>query len=278
MVYDVRTRSGAVMPNLGLGTWRMGENDGTRREETAALKLGLDLGMRLIDTAEMYAEGGAERVVADAIEGRRDEVFLVSKVLPHNASYAGTLAACDRSLERLRTDRIDLYLLHWPGEHPVEETLRAFMTLVDHGKIRHYGLSNFDLDELARAERFPGGPRIGVNQVLYNLERRGIERKLIAACASRNIAVMAYSPLAQGRLRPDAALRRVALRHAATPAQIALAWTMRHDNVVAIPKASRPAHVRDNVKAADIVLTEEDVADIDRAFPPPRRDVPLETL
>jgi len=278
MIYDVRTRSGAVMPNLGLGTWRMGENQATRREEVAALQLGLDLGLSLIDTAEMYAEGGAETVVADAIAGRRDGVFLVSKVLPHNASHAGTLSACERSLKRLRVERIDLYLLHWPGEHPLEETLSAFTQLAEQGKIAHYGLSNFDFDELARAEQLPGGPRAGVNQVLYNLERRGIERKLIPWCASRNVAIMAYSPLEQGRLRPHDALRRIGARHDATPAQVALAWTLRHDNVVAIPKATRLAHVRDNAKAADIVLTEEDLADIDRAFPPPRRDVPLETL
>lgn len=278
MVYDVRTRSGAVMPNLGLGTWRMGENEAAHREEVAALRLGLDLGLDLIDTAEMYAEGGAEAVVGDAITGRRDEVFLVSKVLPQNASYAGTLAACERSLKRLRVARLDLYLLHWPGAHPLEETLRAFTKLAEQGKIAHYGLSNVDLDELVRAEGIPGGPRVGVNQVLYNLERRGIERRLIPWCASRNVAVMAYSPLEQGRLRPHEMLRRVALRHDASPAQVALAWTLRHDNVVAIPKASRLAHVRDNAKAADIVLTEEDLADIDRAFPKPRGDVPLETL
>ena len=266
------------MPNLGLGTWRMGENAAAREDEIAALKLGLDLGMRLIDTAEMYAAGGAEAVVAEAIEGRREQVFLVSKVLPQNASYAGTLAACDGSLQRLRVDRIDLYLLHWPGEHPLEETLRAFAVLCERGKIRHFGLSNFDLAELERAEGLPGGLDIAANQVLYNLERRGIERMLIPWCASRNIATMAYSPLEQGRLRPGASLRRVAERHDATPAQVALAWTLRHDNVVSIPKAASRAHVRDNAKAADIVLTEEDLADIDRAHPPPARDVPLETL
>ena len=278
MVYDVRTRSGAVMPNLGLGTWRMGENDADRRDEVAALKLGLDLGLTLIDTAEMYADGNAETVVADAIAGRRAGVFLVSKVLPHNASHAGTVAACERSLKRLRVECIDLYLLHWPGEHPLEETLGAFTRLVEQGKIAHYGLSNCDLDEMARAEKLPGGRQAGANQVLYNLERRGIERTLIPWCASRNIAIMAYSPLEQGRLRPHEVLRRVGARHDATPAQVALAWTLRHDNVVAIPKATRLVHVRDNAKAADIVLTEEDLADVDRAFPPPRRDVPLETL
>lgn len=278
MVYDVRTRSGAVMPNLGLGTWRMGEHEASRQEEVAALRLGFDLGLNLVDTAEMYADGGAETVVADAIEGRRDEVFLISKVLPHNASHAGTISACERSLKRLRVARIDLYLLHWPGEHPLEETLSAFARLAQQGKIAHYGLSNFDLDELLRAEQLPGGVRVGANQVLYNLARRGIERTLIPWCASRKIAIMAYSPFEQGRLRPHEALRRVGARHDATPAQVALAWTLRHENVVAIPKATRLAHVRDNAKSADIVLTEEDLSDIDRAFPPPRRDVPLETL
>lgn len=278
MVYDVRTRSGAVMPNLGMGTWRMGENEAARQEEIAALQLGFDLGLNLVDTAEMYADGGAETVVADAIAGRRDEVFLISKVLPRNAGHAGTMSACERSLKRLRVERIDLYLLHWPGEHPLEETLGAFTRLTEQGKIAHYGLSNFDLDELWRAEKLPGGARVGVNQVLYNLGRRGIERALIPWCASVNIAIMAYSPLEQGRLRPHEALRRIGVRHDATPAQVALAWTLRHENVVAIPKATRLAHVRDNAKSADIVLTPEDLADIDRAFPPPRRDVPLETL
>ena len=277
MVFDIRTRSGAVMPNLGMGTWRMGENAASRQDEIAALKLGLDLGMRLIDTAEMYAEGGAESVVADAIEGTRDGVFIVSKVLPQNASYAGTLSACEQSLKRLRIERIDLYLLHWPSEHPLDETLRAFTALLQQGKIAHYGLSNFDLDELEGAERLPGGSRIAANQVLYNVARRGIDRKLIPWCQSKNIAIMAYSPLEQGRFYPRAGLRRVAERHDATPAQVALAWTLRHDNVVSIPKAVRRAHVKDNAKAADIVLTEDDLADIDRSYPQPRRDGPLET-
>ncbi|HZN53889.1 MAG TPA: aldo/keto reductase [Candidatus Polarisedimenticolaceae bacterium] len=278
MIFNVRTRTGATMPNLGLGTWRMGENAAARTEEVAALKLGLELGLALLDTAEMYGRGGAERVVAEAIEGERDDVFLVSKVLPHNASYQGTIAACEGSLSRLRTDHLDLYLLHWPGEHPVEETLRAFTTLTEQGKILHYGLSNFDRDELERAGGLRGGIGIGVNQVLYNVGRRGIERRLIPWCASKGIAVMAYSPLEQGRLRSTAALRRVAERHDATPAQIALAWTLRHENVVAIPKAAKRSHVRDNARAADIVLTEQDLADIDAAYPPPSRDVPLETL
>jgi len=277
MIFDVRTRTGASMPNLGLGTWRMGENAAARADEVAALKLGIELGLRLVDTAEMYGSGGAERVVAEAIAGVRDEVFVVSKVLPHNASYRGTLAACEASLSRLRTDHLDLYLLHWPGEHPVEETLRAFSTLVEQGKIRHYGLSNFDRDEIAHAASLRGGIGIAANQVLYNLGRRGIERKLIPWCASKGIAIMAYSPLEQGRLRTTPALRRVAERHDATPAQVALAWTLRDENVVSIPKATRGIHVRDNATAADIVLTEQDLAEIDAAYPPPTRDVPLET-
>lgn len=278
MIFEVRTRSGAALPSFGLGTWRMGENDASRRDEADALRMGLDLGVTLIDTAEMYANGGAERVVADAIDGRRDAIVLVSKVLPQNASYSGTMRACEESLKRLRTDRVDLYLLHWPGDHPLEETLRAFTRLEADGKILHYGLSNFDIDEMRQSERLSGGSRLAANQVLYNLHRRGIERRLIPWCAERRIAVMAYSPLEQGRLRPHPALRGVAERHGATPAQIALAWTMRHDNVITIPKAARREHVRDNVRAADIVLTEDDLADLDRAFPAPARDVPLETL
>lgn len=277
MIFEVRTRDGAVMPNLGLGTWRMGENPAARSEEIAALSLGLDLGMRLIDTAEMYGEGGAEEVVAAAIGQRRDHVFLVSKVLPQNASYEGTIAACDRSLARLRTDRIDLYLLHWPGRHPLVETLRAFIELKRTGKVVHYGLSNFGLDEMVAAERLAGGAEVGTDQVLYNVHRRGIERRLLPWCADRDIAVMAYSPFDQGRLKPDAALREVAARHGANPAQIALAWVLRHENVVAIPKAAKAQHVRDNAAAGELMLTAEDLAEIDRSFPAPKRDVPLET-
>ncbi|HEX4822805.1 MAG TPA: aldo/keto reductase [Candidatus Polarisedimenticolaceae bacterium] len=277
MIFDVRTRDGAEMPNLGLGTWRMGENEAARADEIRALSLGLELGMRLIDTAEMYGRGGAEEVVAAAVGKARDEVFLVSKVLPENASYKGTLDACERSLRRLETDRIDLYLLHWPGRHPLDETLRAFVELKRKGKVLHYGLSNFDLDEMAGSEKLPGGAEVATNQVLYNVQRRGIERKLLPWCADRGIAIMAYSPFDQGRLRPNGTLQEVAARHRATPAQVALAWVLRHENVVAIPKAGKPQHVRDNVAAGEIVLTEEDLADIDRAYPAPKRDVPLET-
>lgn len=278
MIFEVRTRTGAALPSFGLGTWRMGENDASRRDEVDALRAGLDLGVTLIDTAEMYGHGGAERIVAEAIDGRREGIVLVTKVLPQNASYAGTLGACEASLKRLRTDRIDLYLLHWPGDHPLDETLRAFTKLEADGKILHYGLSNFDIGEMQRAEGLHGGAGVAANQVLYNLHRRGIERRLIPWCAQRRIAVMAYSPLEQGRLRPHPVLRTAAERHGVTPAQIALAWTMRHDNVITIPKSTRREHVRDNVRSADIVLTEEDLADLERAFPAPARDVPLETL
>jgi diketogulonate reductase-like aldo/keto reductase len=277
VIYEVRTRDGAVMPNLGLGTWRMGENAAARAEEVAALSLGLDLGMTLIDTAEMYGNGGAEEIVARAVGKRRDDVFLVSKVLPQNATHAGTIAACERSLKRLRTDRIDLYLLHWPGRHPLAETLAAFVELRRRGKILHYGLSNFGLEEMIASEELDGGRDVGVDQVLYNVQRRGIEWKLLPWCADRGIAVMAYSPFDQGRLKPDAALRTVAERHAARPAQIALAWVLRHEHVVAIPKATRLQHVRDNAIAAELVLTPDDLAELDRSFPAPKRDVPLET-
>jgi diketogulonate reductase-like aldo/keto reductase len=266
------------MPAFGLGTWRMGESGRMRQAEVEALRLGLDLGVRLIDTAEMYGSGEAERIVADALQGRRDDVFLVSKVLPHNASRAGTLAAAEKSLKRLRTDRLDLYLLHWEGPHPVEETLEAFVRLREQGKVRHYGLSNFDSTALQEADRAPGGAEIAVDQVLYNLERRAIEWDLLPWCQERQVAVMAYSPLEQGRLRGRRALEEVARRHGVTPTQVALAWTLRVPGVVTIPKATRPEHVREDVAAADLVLEEEDLTALDHGFPPPTGAAPLETL
>lgn len=278
MTVHVRGRDGIALPPLGLGTWRMGENHAARADEAAALRLGLDLGMVLVDTAEMYGDGGAERVVADAIDGRRDGVFLVSKVLPQNASREGTVRACEASLKRLRTAWLDLYLLHWPGPHPLEETIAGFARLEEQGKIRSWGVSNFDVDEIADVAGRPGGEGVSANQVLYNLGRRGIERNLLPWCERRGVVVMAYAPFEHGRLRRGEALDRVARRHDASPMQIALAWTMRHDRVVAIPKAARPEHVRQNAAAADLVLTEEDLADLDRDYPPPSRDVPLETL
>jgi diketogulonate reductase-like aldo/keto reductase len=274
----VSTRDGAELPALGQGTWRMGESRARRADEVAALQLGIDLGMTLIDTAEMYADGGAEGVVGEAIAGRRDGLFLVSKVLPYNASRAGTIQAAERSLARLGTDRVDLYLLHWPGSHPLRDTLEAFERLVEQGKILHYGLSNFDVEELEAGERLPGGSAIGANQVLYNLERRGVERRLLPWCRERGVAVMAYSPLQQGRMHEGGALADVASRHGVTTGQVAIAWTLRLPGVVSIPKAGRPEHVRQNAAAGAIALTPEDLAELDRDYPPPSRDVPLETL
>ncbi len=272
----VRTRTGAEMPALGQGTWMMGQA-GRRKEEADALRAGIDLGMTLVDTAEMYADGGAEEVVGDAIEDRRDRVFLVTKVLPSNASRQGTVRAAERSLKRLRTDRIDLYLLHWETTHPVVETLAAFRQLREEGKILHYGVSNFDIGEMEATETLPGGSDIASDQILYNLRRRGPERRLIPWCAGRGVAVMAYSPLDEGRLRRGGALGEIAERHGATQAQVALAWTLRLDGVVSIPKALRLDHVRENAAALDLRLTPEDLSDLDRAFPVPDREIPLQT-
>lgn len=278
MIYEVRSRTGAAMPNLGLGTWRMGEELTSRKEEVNALRLGVDLGMGLIDTAEMYADGGAERVVAEAIEGHRAEVVLVSKVLPHNASFQGTIRACEGSLRRLRTDRIDLYLLHWPGPHPVAETVRAFERLLRDGKILHWGISNFDVEEMEEVVKAPGGRALAANQVLFNLERRGVERRLLPACRDRGVVPMAYSPFEQGRLAHREGLMRAAHRHGVSPSQMALAWVLSREEVVAIPKASQSRHVRENAEAAQLVLTDEDLADLDRDYPVPERDEPLATL
>lgn len=263
---------------LGQGTWKMGENISRRADEVNALKLGLDLGITLIDTAEMYAGGGAEEVVAEAIAGRRDETFLVSKVLPSNASRAGVQRACENSLKRLRTDRIDLYLLHWPGSVPLTETVAAFETLKKAGKIRHWGVSNFDTDEMEELIGVPDGNNVQTNQVLYNLVRRGLEFDLAPWSRQRNIPLMAYSPVEQGALARNARLDAIAARHNATSAQIALAWVMHQEGVIAIPKASSQEHVRQNVAALDIKLTPQDIADLDRAFPPPARKRGLEMI
>ena len=273
----VATRSGLQLPAFGLGTWKMGAEPRRRAAEVAALRLGLDLGVTLIDTAELYADGGAEEIVAEAIAGRRDGVTVVSKVLPGNASRAGTIAAAERSLRRLRTDRIDLYLLHWPGDHPLAETLAAFISLRDAGKIRHYGVSNFDVAEMETSEALPGGPAVAANQVLYNLARRGIERTLLPWCAGRGVAVMAYSPLDQGNLRERPALARVAARHGVSPQTVAIAWTLRLPGMVTIPKAVRPEHVRACVAATALALEPADLAELDAAYPAPAREIPLET-
>lgn len=269
--------SGDAMPVLGQGTWGMGEDRRRRNDEVSALRLGLDLGMRLIDTAEMYGEGGAEEVVGEAIAGCRDEVFLVSKVYPQNATRKGTAAACERSLRRLKTDRIDLYLLHWRGGTPLAETLEGFTDLIRSGKIRHAGVSNFDLRDMQELWSL-GGSTIESNQLLYNLDRRGIEWELLPWCREKRLPVMAYSPLEQGRILKNTALRAIAARHGASPAQVALAWVLARDGVTAIPKASRPEHVRENRAAYDLRLAEEDIADLDRAFPPPSGPGALEML
>ena len=277
-VRRVRTRSGAELPALGLGTWRMGEDGATRAAEVAALRLGLDLGMDLIDTAEMYADGGAEEVTGEAVKGRRDAVFIVSKVVPKNASRRGTIEAAERSLRRLGTDRIDLYLLHWPGEHPLQDTLDAFAQLVDEQKIVHYGVSNFDAAAMQACESLRGGPGVVANQVLYNLGRRSIEPDLLPWCAERGIAVMAYSPLEQGRGLRGAGLGAVARRHGVSEECVVLAWTLRQPWVVSIPKAVDPDHLRTNRAAMSLALSDADLAALDADFPPPDGPVPLDIL
>jgi len=256
----------------------MGERPRRRKEEIAALRTGLDLGMTLIDTAEMYADGGAEELVAEAIAGRRDEVFLVTKVLPSNATRRGTVAACERSLQRLQTDRIDLYLLHWREETPLEEALEGFERLSRAGKIRYWGVSNFDVADMEEVVVLPGGAEVAADQVLYNLSRRGIEHDLLPWCRRRRIPIMAYSPIEEGRLVRHRALKTVATRHDATPGQVALAWVLRQDGDIAIPKAGTPEHVRENRAALDLRLSKEDLVALDRAFPPPTEPTPLEVI
>jgi diketogulonate reductase-like aldo/keto reductase len=277
-VRTVTLPSGKTVPALGQGTWHMGEDARRRKDEVAALRAGLDLGMTLIDTAEMYADGEAEEVTAEAIAGRRDEVFIVSKVLPDNATRRGTIAACERSLKRLATDRIDLYLLHWRGSPPLKGTLEAFDELMRAGKIRAWGVSNFDRSDMEELWGLPGGKACATNQVLYNLSRRGIEHDLMPWCAKHHVSIMAYSPVEQGRLLRHRELQEVAKRHGATPAQVALAWTMRHDGVISIPKAGTVAHVKENVGALGLRLTAEDFAALDKAFPPPKGPRSLEML
>jgi diketogulonate reductase-like aldo/keto reductase len=270
--------SGEPIPVFGLGTWMMGENEKKRADEIAALKLGLDLGATLIDTAEMYGDGEAESIVGDAIAGRRDGLFIVSKVLPENAARKDTVAACERSLKRLRTDRIDLYLLHWRGSTPLQHTLDAFIQLQREGKIRHWGVSNFDTDDMEELVALPGGDACATNQVLYNLKRRRIEYDLVPFCSARNIPIMAYSPIEQGRLLGVSVLKTVAERHGVTPAQVALAWLLGKPATIVIPKATNPAHVRENFAALDLTLTDDDLAILDRAFPPPQKKYALEML
>ena len=272
---QVALRNGTRVPALGLGTWKMGEDVRQRAQEVRALQTGMDLGATLIDTAEMYGSGRAEEVVAAAVKGRRDSVYLVSKVLPQNASRAGTVKACEASLKRLKSDRLDLYLLHWRGNVPFAETMAGFDDLMQAGKIRGFGVSNLDLKELAEWLAVSRADKTLANQVQYSVDQRGIDFDLLPWCLDRRIALMAYCPLSQGRVPETPVIRRVAERHRATPAQIMLAWVLRHEHVIAIPKSSRPERVRENVKAADIVLSAEDLMDLDREFAPPRKPQPL---
>ncbi|MBA2581535.1 MAG: aldo/keto reductase [Thermoleophilaceae bacterium] len=274
----IQLPSGEAIPVLGQGTWGMAEGARPRADEVATLRAGIELGMTLIDTAEMYAAGAAEELTGEAIAGSRDEVFLVGKVLPSNATRDGTIAACERSLRRLATDRLDLYLLHWRGGTPLAETLDAFAALAGDGKIRHWGVSNLDSSDLEELVRLPGGGAVATDQVLFNLTRRGIEHDLLPWCRERGVAVMAYSPIEQGRMLGDPGLEGVASRHEATPAQVALAWLLRQQGVCAIPKASTVEHVRENRAALELRLTAEDLAELDAAFPPPSGPRPLEIL
>ncbi len=270
--------SGERVPALGQGTWHMGENKAARAEEIATLRLGLDLGITLIDTAEMYGEGKAEELIGEAIVGRRDEAFLVSKVYPHNATRKGAVAACERSLKRLRTDRIDLYLLHWRGNVPFAETMEAFMALQKAGRIRHYGVSNLDLEDMQELWSVPGGKGVATDQLLYNLTRRGIESDLLPWLRKRHIPVMAYSPIEQAKLVRNPNLAEFAKRYGMTPAQAALAWLLGKDDVIAIPKTGERERLKENVGALDHPLTKEQLAELDRLFPPPQGPAPLQML
>jgi aldehyde reductase len=269
---------GEKVPALGQGTWNLGDTRKTRAEEISTLQLGLDLGLKLIDTAEMYGEGKSEELVGEAIAERRDEVFLVSKVYPHNASRKGAVAACERSLKRLGTDRLDLYLLHWRGNIPFTETMEAFLGLQKAGKIRHYGVSNLNLEDMRSLWQVPGATGVQTNQLLYNLTRRGIEFDLFPWMRERGIPVMAYSPIEQARLLRNPRLVAFARRYGISPAQVALAWLLAKQDVIAIPKASRREHVKENAGALEIKFSNEQLAELDAAFASPKKATPLEML
>jgi diketogulonate reductase-like aldo/keto reductase len=280
---DIRTIAlpgGETIPALGIGTWNMADKRQKRADEIVALQTAVDLGMTVIDTAEMYGGGAAETLVAEAIGDRRSEVFLVSKVVPQHASRRGTIAACEASLGRLKTDRLDMYLLHWRGSVPLEETLEAFDRLKRDGKIRHWGVSNFDVDDMEELEALTidAGTPVATNQVLYNVMRRGVEYDLLPWCRTRGIPIMAYSPLEQGLLAKHKTLEAISERLDATPSQVALAWVLRHPDVIAIPKAGNFEHVRANRGALEIELAPDDLAELDEAFPPPAHKIPLEMI
>jgi diketogulonate reductase-like aldo/keto reductase len=270
--------SGEAVPALGQGTWQMAGDGGRRAEEIATLRLGLDLGLTLIDTAEMYGEGAAEELIGEAIAGRRDETFLVSKVYPHNASRQGVIAACERSLKRLGTDRLDLYLLHWRGSIPLAETAEAFAALQKAGKVRHYGVSNFDAGDMEELWGVPGGPAVATNQVLYNLVRRNAEPELLPWCRRHRVPLMAYSPIEQSQLARNAKLTEFAGRHGLTPTQAALAWLLAKDDVMVIPKTGRRDRLRENMAALERPLSATQAAELDRLFPPPKGPQALEMI
>ncbi|WP_319414029.1 aldo/keto reductase [uncultured Cohaesibacter sp.] len=266
------------VPALGQGTWYMGDDPSRKADEIAALRRGVELGLKLIDTAEMYGSGKSERVVGEAIAPIRDEVFLVSKVLPYNATYEGTLSACEASLSRLGTDRLDLYLYHWPGPHPLEEAIAAFEELQQQGKIRHWGVSNFDPNDMAELYSTAGGDRVATNQVLYNLTRRGIEWDLLPQAQEDDLPIMAYSPIEQARLIAKPELKKLAASLDLTAAQLALSWVIQRTGIIAIPKAGSVAHVEENAHTLDITLSAEILAELDRLFPPPTRATSLEMI
>ncbi|MCD8178739.1 MAG: aldo/keto reductase [Tannerellaceae bacterium] len=263
---------------LGQGTWNMGDDDTRRKTELEALRTGIDLGMTVIDTAEMYGNGRSERLVGEAILGQRDKVYLISKVLPSNASRQGTLRACENTLKRLQIDHLDLYLLHWQGRYPFEETVEAMLQLRQEGKINEWGVSNIDVDGMEEFYAIPGGNTCTANEVVYNITRRGIEYDLIPWCREHNIPVIAYSPVEQGRLAKHPVLTEIARRHNATSTQIALAWVVRNPGIIAIPKAASVNHVQENCQSLTIELTKEDLIRIDNAFPSPTRKMPLDML
>ena len=270
--------SGESIPSMGLGTWHMGERIGNPKTEVDALVRGLDLGAALIDTAEMYARGGAERVVGSAIKGRRDEVFIVSKILPHNASFDGTIRACENSLQRMEIESIDLYLLHWPGNHPLEYTVSAFEQLKTDGKIRHWGVSNFDTSDMQELYGIPEGKNCQINQVLYNLSRRGIEWDLLPWCRSMGLPIMAYSPIEQGRLLENKKLKALASEIGVSAAQLSIAWSIRNNDIITIPKASNLQHVSQNIEAWTIKLESTILDELDKLFKPPVRKKRLDVL
>jgi diketogulonate reductase-like aldo/keto reductase len=279
MTMRMTSLAGDSVPVLGQGTWQLGDRPERRQQEIAALQLGIDLGLTLIDTAELYGNGASEELVAEAIEGRREKVFLVTKVLPSNATTRKKIvAACEGSLGRLRVDHVDLYLLHWRHGEKLPVVVETFSELVKAGKIRHWGVSNFDGADMQELAGLPGAAQVASNQVLYNVSRRGIEFDLLPSMRQRGVNVMAYTPIEQGRVLGNAALRQVAQRHRATPAQIALAWVIRQEGVIAIPRAGSPEHVRENAGAVGIPLTSRDLADLDRAFPPPKEPRALEMI